>query len=89
SLGGALAYGCAQVLRDEGEVVDFVGLIDVVRPSEPVVETADTKRARLERWRDFAVKTYDLDEDVPIPMDRLVEADDEGQFQIIMEMMSM
>jgi polyketide synthase 13 len=89
SLGGALAYGCAQVLREQGEVVDFVGLIDVVRPSEPVVETPDTKRARLERWRDFAVKTYDLDEDVPIPMDRLVEADDEAQFQIIMEMMSM
>ncbi|AZG46846.1 polyketide synthase Pks13 [Gordonia insulae] len=89
SLGGALAYGCAQVLRDEGEQVAFVGLIDVVRPSEPVVETPDTKRARLERWRDFAVKTYDLDADVPIPMDRLVEADDEGQFQIIMEMMSM
>ncbi|MDY6807799.1 MAG: polyketide synthase Pks13 [Actinomycetota bacterium] len=89
SLGGALAYGCAQVLREEGEEVAFVGLIDVVRPSEPVVENEETKRARLERWRDFAVKTYDLDEDVPIPMDRLVEADDEGQFQIIMEMMSM
>ena len=89
SLGGALAYGCAQVLREEGEEVSFVGLIDVVRPSEPVVENEQTKRARLERWRDFAVKTYDLDADIPIPMDRLVEADDEGQFQIIMEMMSM
>ncbi|MGV9709692.1 polyketide synthase Pks13 [Gordonia sp. NPDC003424] len=89
SLGGALAYGCAQVLRDEGEEVSFVGLIDVVRPSEPVVENADTKRARLERWKEFAIKNYDLDDDIPIPMDRLVEADDEGQFQIIMEMMSM
>ncbi|MEE4023928.1 polyketide synthase Pks13 [Gordonia sp. PKS22-38] len=89
SLGGALAYGCAQVLRDAGEEVSFVGLIDVVRPSEPVVETPDTKRARLERWRDFAIRTYDLDDDIPIPMDRLVEADDEEQFAIIMEMMSM
>ncbi|MFW0797580.1 polyketide synthase Pks13 [Gordonia sp. CPCC 205515] len=89
SLGGALAYGCAQVLREEGEEVSFVGLIDVVRPSEPVIENADTKRARLERWKEFAIKNYDLDDDIPIPMDRLVEADDEGQFQIIMEMMSM
>ncbi len=89
SLGGALAYGAAQELRAAGEDVRFVGLIDVVRPSEPVVENDDTKRARLERWKDFAIRNYDLDADVPIPMDRLVEADDEGQFQIIMEMMSM
>ncbi|AFA71489.1 putative polyketide synthase [Gordonia polyisoprenivorans VH2] len=89
SLGGALAYGAAQVLRDEGEEVDFVGLIDVVRPRHDVVETPDTKRARLERWKDFAIRNYDLDADIPIPMDRLVEADDEGQFAIIMEMMSM
>uniref|UniRef100_UPI003D8B35C1 polyketide synthase Pks13 n=1 Tax=Gordonia sp. B7-2 TaxID=3420932 RepID=UPI003D8B35C1 len=89
SLGGALAYGCAQVLTDEGEDVSFVGLIDVVRPSKPVIETPDTKRERLERWKDFAIRNYDLDADIPIPMDRLVEADDEGQFAIIMEMMSM
>lgn len=89
SLGGALAYGAAQVLREAGEEVAFVGLIDVVRPSQDVEETPETKRARLERWKDFAVKTYDLDEDIPIPMDRLVEADDDEQFAIIMEMMSM
>lgn len=89
SLGGALAYGAAQVLAEGGDEVSFVGLIDVVRPSEPVEDTPENKRRRLERWRDFAVKTYDLDASVPIPMDRLVEADDDGQFQIIMEMMSM
>ncbi|MGC5247041.1 polyketide synthase Pks13 [Gordonia sp. DT219] len=89
SLGGALAYGAAQVLRAEGEEVSFVGLIDVVRPRHDVEETPETKRARLERWKDFAIRNYDLDADIPIPMDRLVEADDEGQFAIIMEMMSM
>ncbi|GAC58025.1 putative polyketide synthase [Gordonia hirsuta DSM 44140 = NBRC 16056] len=89
SLGGALAYGAAQLLTEQGEQVAFVGLIDVVRPSEDLVETPETKRARLERWRDFAVKTYDLDADIPIPMDRLVEADDDEQFAIIMEMISM
>ncbi|MEZ5212327.1 polyketide synthase Pks13 [Gordonia sp. (in: high G+C Gram-positive bacteria)] len=89
SLGGALAYGAAQVLREQGEEVAFVGLIDVVRPREEMVETPETKRARLERWKDFAVKTYDLDDSIPIPMDRLVEADDDEQFAIIMEMISM
>ena len=89
SFGGALAYGVAQVLREAGEEVAFVGLIDVVRPREDMTETPDTKRARLERWKEFAIRNYDLDPDVPIPIERLVEADDEGQFAIIMEMMSM
>ncbi|GAB09834.1 polyketide synthase Pks13 [Gordonia araii NBRC 100433] len=89
SFGGALAYGVAQLLREAGEEVAVLGLIDVVRPKEDLVETPDTKRERLERWKDFAIRNYDLDEDIPIPMDRLVEADDEGQFQIIMEMMAM
>lgn len=88
SLGGALAYGCAQVLVEAGEEVSFVGLIDVVRPAEPVEDTPETKRARLERYLDFAKRTYGLD-DVPIPMDRLVAADDDGQFKIIMEMLAM
>ncbi|MFT4199744.1 polyketide synthase Pks13 [Gordonia sp. (in: high G+C Gram-positive bacteria)] len=89
SFGGALAYGVAQLLREQGEEVAFIGLIDVVRPKEDMVETPDSKRERLERWKDFAIRNYDLDPDVPIPMDRLVEADDEGQFAIIMEMMAM
>ncbi|MFT4043894.1 MAG: polyketide synthase Pks13 [Gordonia sp. (in: high G+C Gram-positive bacteria)] len=89
SLGGALAYGCAQALREEGEEIAFVGLIDAVMPAERVIETPDTKRERLERWKNFAIRNYDLDPDSPIPMDRLIEADDEGQFQIIMEMISM
>ncbi|AFR46880.1 polyketide synthase Pks13 [Gordonia sp. KTR9] len=89
SFGGALAYGVAQLLREAGEEVAFVGLIDVVRPRADMTETPDSKRARLERWKDFAIRNYDLDPEVPIPMDRLVEADDEGQFAIIMEMMSM
>ncbi|WP_026918493.1 polyketide synthase Pks13 [Gordonia shandongensis] len=89
SLGGALAYGAAQLLSEQGDEVAFVGLIDVVRPSEDVPDTPENKRARLERWKAFAVKTYGIDADAPIPMDRLVEADDEGQFEIIMEMIAM
>ncbi len=89
SLGGALAYGAAQMLIEQGEEVAFVGLIDVVRPREDVADTPENKRARLERWKDFAVRTYGLDENIPIPMDRLMAADDNEQFAIILEMMSM
>ncbi|MGO3324988.1 polyketide synthase Pks13 [Gordonia sp. (in: high G+C Gram-positive bacteria)] len=89
SLGGALAYGAAQTLSAAGEEIAFVGLIDVVRPSKDVPDTPENKRARLERWKNFAVKTYGLDENIPVPMDRLVDADDDEQFAIIMEMMAM
>ncbi|MCF8569339.1 polyketide synthase Pks13 [Gordonia sp. HY002] len=89
SLGGGLAYGAAQTLSAAGEEVAFVGLIDVVRPSKDVPDTPENKRARLERWKNFAVKTYGLDENIPVPMDRLVDADDDEQFAIIMEMMAM
>ncbi|MCF8609228.1 polyketide synthase Pks13 [Gordonia sp. HY285] len=89
SLGGGLAYGAAQMLRAAGEEVSFVGLIDVVRPRTEVPDTPENKRARLERWKTFAVRTYGLDENIPVPMDRLVEADDDEQFAIIMEMMAM
>lgn len=88
SLGGALAYGAAQLLTEAGDEVSFVGLIDVVRPSTPILDTPDAKRARLERYYEFAKRTYGLD-DAPLPMDRLVAADDEGQFRIIMEMLAM
>ncbi|WP_045821173.1 polyketide synthase Pks13 [Williamsia herbipolensis] len=88
SLGGALAYGCAQVLREQGEDVAMVALLDAVRPNGSPEETTDEKRARLERYMTFAKRTYGVD-DVPVPMDRLVEADDEGQFRIIMELLSM
>jgi polyketide synthase 13 len=88
SLGGALAYGAAQLLTEAGDEVSFVGLIDVVRPREPIVDTPEAKRARLERYYEFAKRTYGLD-DAPLPMERLVNADDEGQFRIIMEMLAM
>ncbi|WP_299569833.1 polyketide synthase Pks13 [uncultured Williamsia sp.] len=88
SLGGALAYGCAQMLRERGEDVAFVALIDAVRPNGSSEETTEEKRDRLERYMAFAKRTYGVD-DVPVPMDRLVDADDEGQFRIVMELLQM
>ena len=88
SLGGALAYGCAQMLREQGRDVAFVALIDAVRPNGSSEETTEEKRDRLERYMAFAKRTYGVD-DVPVPMDRLVDADDEGQFRIVMELLQM
>ncbi|MBT0567576.1 polyketide synthase Pks13 [Williamsia sp. CHRR-6] len=88
SLGGALAYGCAQRLRELGEEVDLVALIDVVRPSDDEPETIEGKRDRMTRYLNYAKTRYGL-EDVPIPVERLVAADDDGQFRIIMEFLSM
>ncbi|GAA2061157.1 polyketide synthase Pks13 [Williamsia deligens] len=88
SLGGALAYGCAQKLAESGRDVAFVALIDAVRPNGSSQETTEEKRDRLERYMAFAKRTYGVD-DVPVPMDRLVDADDEGQFRIVMELLSM
>ncbi|MGZ8177534.1 polyketide synthase Pks13 [Williamsia sp. SKLECPSW1] len=88
SLGGALAYGCAQKLQEAGHQVAFVALIDAVRPNGSSEETTEEKRDRLERYMAFAKRTYGVD-DVPVPMDRLVDADDEGQFRIVMELLQM
>ncbi len=89
SLGGALAYGAAHQLRELGHEVAFVGLIDAVMPADDSEETREQKRARLERYLTFAKGNYNLDDDIPIPMDRLVEADDEGQITLLIEMLAM
>ncbi|WP_040766637.1 polyketide synthase Pks13 [Tsukamurella sp. 1534] len=89
SLGGAFAYGVARGLDDAGEKVEYIGLLDVVAPTVPLTDEPDEKKARLERWEKFARKNYDIGDEVELPMDRLVAADDEGQFRIIMELVQL
>ncbi|WP_332519551.1 polyketide synthase Pks13 [Speluncibacter jeojiensis] len=85
SLGGALAYAVAGLLREQGEEVAVVGLIDAVMPGEKVPDTAEERKARWLRWQAFGEKTYDAH--IPLPIDKLSEADDEGQIQIIMDLL--
>ncbi|GIZ96988.1 polyketide synthase [Tsukamurella sp. TY48] len=89
SLGGAFAYGVARGLEDDGAKVEYIGLLDVVAPTVPLTDEPDEKKARLERWEKFARKNYDIGDEIELPMDRLVAADDEGQFRIIMELVQL
>ncbi len=86
SLGGVLAYAVAKLLRDAGEEVALVGLIDVVMPGEPIPDTEDERRARWNRYIAFAEKTYGVE--VPLPVDELAKTDDEGAVKILMDMLS-
>ncbi len=86
SLGGVLAYAVAKLLRDAGEEVALVGLIDVVMPGEPIPDTVEERRARWNRYIAFAEKTYGVE--VPLPVDQLAETDDEGAVQILLDMLS-
>ena len=84
SLGGALAYACAIGLKQAGADVPFVGLIDCVRPGEPILHTKEETRKRWDRYAAFAQKTFNVD--IPeIPYEQLEELDDAGQVQFVLE----
>ncbi|MDT5107599.1 MAG: polyketide synthase 13, partial [Mycobacterium sp.] len=84
SLGGALSYACAIGLRDAGADVQFVGLIDCVRPGEPILQTKEATRKRWDRYAKFAEKTFNVA--IPeIPYEQLEELDDAGQVQFVLE----
>ncbi|SUP41817.1 non-ribosomal peptide synthetase [Tsukamurella paurometabola] len=89
SLGGAFAYGLGRALEDEGQQVEYIGLLDVVAPTVPLTDEPAEKKARLQRWETFARKNYDIGSEIELPMDRLEAADDEGQFKIIMELVQL
>jgi polyketide synthase 13 len=87
SLGGAMAYACAIGLKRAGAEVQFVGLIDTVRPGEEVPQTKEETRARWDRYALFAQRTFNV-EVPPIPYERLEELDDEGQVQFVLDAVS-
>jgi polyketide synthase 13 len=87
SLGGALAYACAIGLRQAGADVPFVGLIDCVRPGEPILHTKEETRKRWDRYAAFAQKTFNVQ--IPeIPYEQLEELDDAGQVQFVLDAVS-
>ncbi|MDJ0394288.1 polyketide synthase Pks13 [Rhodococcus sp. G-MC3] len=87
SLGGILAYEVARQMEEMGIEVAYVGLLDTVMPGREIPDTKEEVRKRWERYAAFAKKTYDVD--YPIPYDKLVDADDEGQIRIITELVKL
>lgn len=88
SLGGILALETATQLRAAGADVRLVGMIDVVRPVDTsTTDTPQERRARIERYAEFAKKTYGLDGELPEEqMAELAAADDDEQVKIIMDL---
>ncbi|WP_422749987.1 polyketide synthase Pks13 [Mycobacterium sp. WMMD1722] len=87
SLGGVLAYACAIGLKDAGADVRFVGLIDAVRPGEPIPRTQEETRKRWDRYARFAERTFNVE--VPeIPYEELEQLDDEGQVRFVLDVVS-
>jgi polyketide synthase 13 len=87
SLGGALSYACAIGLKAAGADVSFVGLIDCVRPGEPILHTKEETRKRWDRYAKFAEKTFNVE--IPeIPYEHLETLDDAEQVQFVLEMVS-
>jgi len=84
SLGGALSYACAIGLKEAGANVQFVGLIDCVRPGVPIDQSKEGTRARWDRYAQFAAKTFNVQ--IPeIPYEQLEELDDAGQVQFVLD----
>ena len=63
SFGGALAYGVLAALREAGEEIKVHQPHRRGAAQEDLVETPESKRERLEQWKDFAIRNYDLDAD--------------------------
>ncbi|MDV3123847.1 polyketide synthase Pks13 [Mycobacterium sp. 21AC1] len=84
SLGGALAYACAIGLDQAGADVRFVGLIDAVRPGQPIPQTKEEMRKRWDRYARFAERTFNVE--VPeIPYEELEKLDDDGQVRFVLD----
>ena len=87
SLGGALAYACAIGLKRAGADVRFVGLIDCVRPGEPIDQSQAGMRARWDRYARFAERTFNVE--IPeIPYEDLEKLDDEGQVRYVLDIVA-
>ncbi|MCW2659405.1 MAG: polyketide synthase [Mycobacterium sp.] len=84
SLGGALAYACAIGLKRMGKDVEWVGLIDAVRPGEEIPQTKEEIRKRWDRYARFAEKTFNVTID-EIPYEQLEDLDDAGQVQLVLD----
>ncbi|MEU4597844.1 polyketide synthase Pks13 [Nocardia sp. NPDC023988] len=84
SLGAVFALQTAQFLREEGADVRVVGLIDLALPVEDEDNSPEERVRRIQRYQQFAKKTYGVDGDLPDEqLQELAQADDEEQYEIV------
>ncbi|MFJ5999385.1 SDR family NAD(P)-dependent oxidoreductase [Streptomyces sp. NPDC092370] len=87
SFGGCLAYEAARQLREAGESVAFVGLIDTILPA--ALADLDSQQLLLERFGRFAEyveKTYG--HHLELPWDELAATPDDRQIDVIMRLVA-
>ncbi|MGW7255720.1 SDR family NAD(P)-dependent oxidoreductase [Streptomyces sp. NPDC054834] len=83
SFGGCLAYETAQQLREAGESITFLGLIDTILPA--ALPEMNSPELLLERFRRFAAyieKTYG--QRLELPYDELAATPDDQQINVVM-----
>lgn len=90
SLGAVFALQVARLLRDEGADVRLVGLIDLAIPAEPEDNSPDERLRRIQRYQEFARKTYGVEGDLPEEQLReLANASDDEQYTIVTQLIKL
>ena len=87
SFGGCLAYEVALQLREEGQDIGFLGLIDTILP--PVLPEPESREFLLERFGRFAEyieKTYGHRLD--LPYEELAATPDDQQINVVMRLVA-
>ncbi|WP_280314431.1 polyketide synthase Pks13 [Nocardia wallacei] len=88
SLGAVFSLQVAQLMRAEGDDVRLVGLIDLALPVESEDTSPEGRRARVERFQEFAKKTYGIEGELDDDMLReLADASDAEQYKIITDLL--
>ncbi|WP_280271159.1 polyketide synthase Pks13 [Nocardia wallacei] len=88
SLGAVFSLQVAQLMRAEGDDVRLVGLIDLALPVDPEDSSPEGRRARVERFQEFAKKTYGIEGELDDDMLReLADASDAEQYKIITDLL--
>ncbi|MDN0196799.1 type I polyketide synthase [Streptomyces sp. S.PNR 29] len=87
SFGGCLAYEAACQLKENGQGVAFLGLIDTILPAAlPDLDSQDLLLERFGRFAEYIEKTYGHRLD--LPWDELAATPDDRQIDVIMRLVA-
>jgi phthiocerol/phenolphthiocerol synthesis type-I polyketide synthase D len=87
SFGGFLAYEMAQQLRNAGEEVELVALIDSIipLPNDSGLSDVELLAKRFERFGEFLEASYGAR--LELPFEKMARLDDEEQVQLLVDTM--